>query len=60
MVETVQGIGKVGRVCPDLGNNLRGGGTGDPDVWVRDVGDETIHWEYDDNIPPQVACRLTG
>ena len=29
-----QGVGKVGRGCPDLWKNLCGGGKGGPGVWV--------------------------
>ena len=50
MGTTVQGVGKGGQGCPELGNNLRGGGTGGPAVWVGvlsavrrdDVGDGDI------------------
>ena len=42
---TVYGVGQGGRGCPYLGENLRGGGSGGSVVWVRDVGDDTAHWE---------------
>ena len=45
VIVTVQGVGKGGRGCPDLGKNLCGGGPGSTSVWVRDVGDDTAHWE---------------
>ena len=35
--ETVQGFGKGGHRCPDIGKKLRGGGPGGPAVWVGDV-----------------------
>ena len=42
---TFQGVEKGGRVFPELGNNIRGSGTGVPSVWVGYVGDDTTHRE---------------
>ena len=53
MGTTVQDVGKGGHRCPYLGKNLRVGGTGVPDVWVGDVGDDTTHWEGSGRILPQ-------
>ena len=45
MGATDQGVEKRGRVCPDLGKDLSGGGPVSIYVWVRDVGDDTTHWK---------------
>ena len=45
----VQGVDQVGRVCPDLVDNLHGGAS---IVWVGDIGDDTTHWEDSGRIPP--------
>ena len=50
---TDQGVGKRRRRCPDLGKDLNGGGKGSLAVWVRDVGDDTAHWEVFGRISPQ-------
>ena len=48
-----QGVGKGGRGLPDLEENLHGGGPVSPDVFVGDVGDDTLHWEGVGRIPPR-------
>ena len=53
MGANVQGNGKVGRGCPDVGKNLCGGGPGSSAVWVGDVGDDTTSWESFGRILPQ-------
>ena len=60
MGDTKQGVGKGGRGCPDLGENLRGGGPGGPDVWIRYMGDETTHWEGVGQIPTQGGLQDHG
>ena len=60
MGTTVQGVGKGGQGCPELGNNLRGGGTGGPAVWVGDVGDDTENWEGVGRISPQGEPQADG
>ena len=57
---TVHGIGKGGNGCPEVGNNLRGGGPGGSTVCVRDVGDDTTHWEGFGRIPPQDVPQADG
>ena len=49
----VQGVGQGRRVCPDSGDNLRGGGSGGSVVWVGDVDDDTAHWVDSGRIPSQ-------
>ena len=53
VVATVQGVGKGGSGCPDLGGNLCRCGPGGSVEWVRDVGDDTVHWEGSGRNPPQ-------
>ena len=43
VVATAQGIGKVGRGCPEVGKNLCGGGPVSSALWIVDVVDETAH-----------------
>ena len=50
---TIQGVGNGGRRFPYLVKNLRGGGPGSPDVWVVDMGFDTMYWEGVGRIPPQ-------
>ena len=54
---TVEGVGKGGRGCPDLGKNLPGSGPGGPAVWVGDVGDDTTHWGGVGRITQQVGTQ---
>ena len=49
----VQVVDQGGCVCPDLGENLCGGGSGGYVVWVRDMGANTENWEASGWIPPQ-------
>ena len=56
----VQGVDQGGQSCPDLGENLRGGGLGGPVIWVVDVGDDTAHWESSRKIPPQGGPKTDG
>ena len=39
--------------CPDLGEDLRGGGSGGHSLQVRDMSNDTAHWEVFGRIPPQ-------
>ena len=57
--ETVQGVWKGRRGFPDLGNNLRSGGPGGPDLWVRDLGDDTVGRVLG-GFHHRVERRLTG
>ena len=57
MGATFQGVGKLGSGCLDLGKNIHGGGTGGPDVWVGDIGDDITHWEGGGKISPQGALQ---
>ena len=41
----VQVVGKLGRVFPELGNNLCGGGPDSPAIWVGGLGYDTAYWE---------------
>ena len=50
---TIYGVGKGGRGCPDLAKNTRVSVPGSSTVWVRDVGNDTEHWEVFGRIPPQ-------
>ena len=45
------------RGCPELGENLCGGGSGGSIVWVGDVGNDTVHQEDSGQIPPQVVLQ---
>ena len=56
----VQGVGKGGCGCPDLGNNLRSGVTGGTSAWFGEVGDDTAHLECVGNIPPQGGPQADG
>ena len=40
-----QGVDQKGYVFLNLRDNLCGGGLSGSIVWVRDVGDDTAHWE---------------
>ena len=60
MGASVQGVNQGGCICPDLGENLHGGVSGGPNVWVRDVGDDTAHWEGLGRIPPQGGLQADG
>ena len=55
-----QGVDQGGCVCPDLGENLREGGSGGHAVLVGDVGDDTAHWEVWGRFHHRVALRLMG
>ena len=52
----VQCVEQGGRRCPDLRENLRGGGSGGIYVRVGDVNDDTTHWEGFGRITPQ-GCQ---
>ena len=60
MGTTYQGVGKRGNGCPNLGKYLCGGGPGSFSVWVRDVGDDTTHWEGIGLSPPQDGPKDDG
>ena len=45
MVTVVSGADQGGRVCPDLGEDLRGCGSGSHALRVGDVGNDTAHRE---------------
>ena len=60
MCATVHGVGKGGRGCPDLGDNLHGGGSGGYVVWFRDVGNDTAHWGASEMIPSQGGPQADG
>ena len=47
------GVEQGGFGCPDLGPDLPGGGSVGNDLWVGDVGRDTLHWEGFGRIPPQ-------
>ena len=49
----VYGVDQVGCRCPDLGGNVRGGGSGGHAVQLGDVVDDTMHWEGVGRISPQ-------
>ena len=57
---TDQGVGKRGRGYLDLGKDLHRSGPGSLDVWVRDVDDETVHWEVLGGIPAQGGPQDDG
>ena len=56
----VQGAKQGGRRCPDLGDILRGGGSGDSIVYVGDVGVDTVYWEASGRFPPQGGLQADG
>ena len=60
MGATIQGVGKGGCGCPNLGKNLHCGVTGCTYVWVRDVFDDTTHWEGVERILPQYVPQDDG
>ena len=59
MGAAVEGVEQGGHICPDLAENLRGGGSGGYIVWVGDVGADTAHWEAYGWIPHQGDRKLT-
>ena len=40
--------------------DIHGGCLGSFSVWVKDMGDDTIHWEGFGQIPPQVGPQADG
>ena len=60
MGAAVQGVEQGGRGCPDLGDNLRGSGSGGSIVWVGYVGSDTAHWEASGRIPPKGVPQSCG
>ena len=62
MGAAVQGVEQVGCGCPDLGENLRGGGSGGHNVRVGDLGDDIAYWGGGGLgvLHHRVAHRLTG
>ena len=60
MGATDQGVGKRGRGFQDLGKDLCGSGRESFSVWVRYVGDDTMHWEGFGSIPPQGVPQDDG
>ena len=56
----VQIVEQGWRRCLELGENLRGSGSGVSVVWVGEVGDNTAHWEASGNIPPQGVPQADG
>ena len=55
-----QGVERGGCICPDLRDNLCGGGEGGSDVWVGDVGGDTVHWDSVGWIPLQGGPQDDG
>ena len=60
MGSTLQSVGKLWCLCLDLGKNLCDSGPGVPDLWVADVGDDTVYWEGVGRIPPQGDLQADG
>ena len=60
MGAAVQGFEQVCCVCPYLGENLHGGGSGGSVVWVGYVGDDTVHWDGLGCIPPHGGPQDDG
>ena len=56
----VQGVKQGGHICPDLRENLCGGGSGGSVVWFRDMGAKTAHWEASVPIPPHGGPQDDG
>ena len=54
------GVEQGGCGCPELGENLFGSGSGGHAVQVRDVGNDTVRWEFWGHIPPQGASQADG
>ena len=46
------GTEKGGSRCPDIREDLLGGGKIGPTIWVRDMGPDTAYAEGDGRIPP--------
>ena len=55
-----KGVEERGSVCLYLGKVLNGGFPGSFTVWVRDVGDDTTHWEGIGLSPPQDGPKDDG
>ena len=60
MGETVEGAGKRGCGCPDLGPDILGGGPVGNYLRVIDVGHDPTHWEGVGRIPPQGGPQADG
>ena len=60
MGAATQGVEQGGRGFLYLGVNLRGVGSGGSVLWVRDVGDDTAHWDSYGQIPPQGGPQADG
>ena len=56
----VLGANKGGSRCPELGEDLRGVGSGGNDLQVVDVGNYMAHWEGFGRIPPQCGPQSDG
>ena len=60
MGATYQGVGKRGCGFLDLGKDERGSGPSSFTVWVRDVGDDAMHWGFFRRIPSQGVPQDDG
>ena len=49
----VEDIRAGGMILPDIWEILQGGGVGDPNVWIRDLGNITQDWEDPGRVPSQ-------
>ena len=56
----VSGAEQGGSGCPDLGEDLRDGGSGGHALRVGDVGNDTTHWEGFGRITPQGVPQADG
>ena len=60
MGAAVLGADKGDSRCPDLGEDLCGGGSGGHDLRVGDEVDDSAHWEGFESIPPQGGLQADG
>ena len=60
MGAAVSGADQGGSGCPDLGEDLHGGGSGDYALQVVDVDNDTAHREGFSMIPPQGGPQSEG
>ena len=56
----VSGADQGVRRCPDLREDLRGGGSGSHSLRVGYVGNDTTHWDSFGRIPPQGIPQADG
>ena len=54
------GIEQGGKVCPDIGRDVFGGGTMGPAVWVREMGPNTAYADGPGRISPHSSLKTDG